>query len=151
MQDREIKPPVTADKVVSNGTLTLYTSIKQLPITRYNQLNNFYAQQLGMGSDMDSVSKHYSKLDTFLATKDIEKAMIERVNLHYNLFMVLEQTDINSRSFLCFVHSINGQVVGDLDDDDEAEAALKMLYDTGCTVGDVEDIFDELKKKLIKS
>lgn len=136
---------------VSNGELTLYTSIKQLPIIRYNQLNGFVAQQLGIGDDMSAFNAHLSKMDGFMASNDINNARLERANLHYNIFMLLENIDISSRAFLCFVSAINDQPVGDLDNDAECSDALKLLYATGITYGDAEDIFEEIKKKLIKS
>ncbi len=132
-----------------NGSLELFSSIKQLPIKRYNQMNSFLAQELGMGSDLPAISKHYSKFDGFLAVGDLDSLKQERINLHYCLFMLLEQTDIKSRAFLCFVSKINDTVIGDLDDDAVVDMARRLMDDSGCTIGDVQDIFAELKKKLI--
>lgn len=139
------------ERKLTNGTLVLYASIKQLPIKRYNQMNSFLAQELGMGSDLEAISKHYAKFDGFIAAGDLEALKQERINLHYCLYMLLEDVDLKSRAFLCFVHKINGTVIGDLDDDAEVEKARKLMEDIGATIGDVEDIFAEVKKKLIWS
>lgn len=134
-----------------NGTIRVYDSIKQLPIIRYNQLNHFLAQELGIGADGTALTRHFGKLDAFLASGDINAARQERINLGYNMHMMLNEIDIKSRVFLALVAEINGEPVGDLDDDDACEKALSLLSNTGITVGDVEDYFEDAKKKLMPS
>lgn len=139
------------ERKLRNGTISLYTSIKQLPIVRYNQMNHFLAQEMGLGDDMSAVTRHLARLDVHLRAGDVPAAQQERINLGYNVALMLERIDIKSRVFLAFVHSIDGHPVGDLDDDNECDRALAALSAIGATVGDVEDIFEELKKKLMPS
>jgi hypothetical protein len=134
---------------VMNGEITLYTSIKQLPVPRWNLLNTFVAQDIGIGSDVNSYGKHLMKWDTLVAAEDYPSARVERVNLHYNMHFIINGIDIKSRAFLCMVHSIDGQELKDLDNDEACEDALQLLYNTGVTVGDVHDVLEDLKKNLI--
>lgn len=139
------------EKQLRNGTIMLYDSIKQLPITRYNQMNHFLAQELGIGSDGGAVSRHLLKMDAHVEAGDKAAYLQERVNLGYNMVMMVNEIDIKSRVFLAMVHSIDGEPVGDLDDDAACTKALARLAATGITVGDVEKEFDEVKKKLMAS
>lgn len=134
-----------------NGEITVYNSIKQLPIQRYTQLNIFFSQLIGIGDNFSSFHSHLRKIDSFSAAGDHEAARQERINLTYNMHMITEGIDIQTRCFLCMVKDINGQPVGDLENDKDCLDAFKLLTDSGCTVGDVEDILEELKKKLMLS
>ena len=138
-------------KRYTGGELTLYDSTRVMPMTRYHAMNKFAIQESGIGSTIQDVMKHFSKLSEHLRHNDVPNAAVELENLHYNFFLGLNKIDIKGRTFLCFVHSINGRPVNDVEDDTEAEAALLKIEGLGLTTGEVGDLLDDIKKKLISN
>lgn len=151
MQERKLTPLKLKRYRLTGGVIKVYSSIKELPTIRWNQLNAYLAQDMGIGSDMRSVDRHYQNLDTFIRNGEWDNAKQERLNLHYNWYMIVNGISIKSRAFMCIVHSINGVEVGNLEDEDTMELALRKMEEAGATVGDMQDALDEIKKKLIPS
>lgn len=139
------------ERKLLNGSLVLYTSTKELPTIKFHLFNKFIAQDNGIGADMDAVSRHYAKFDTHLAVGDVEALKQERINLHYCFHLMFNDVDLKSRAMLCYIHSINGYKVGDLNDEMEVEKCMTLLDESGCTIGDVEEVIEEIKKKWMGS
>lgn len=135
----------------SNGKIVLYDSIRELPIKRYNAFNRALLQDSGIGSDLNAISRHFAKLDTFLRGGKTSEAMQERENLHLLFWSIFEDISYESSAFLALCYSINGRIVGDIDNDIEHEECMAILLDTQVTQGDVEEALDEIRKKWIAS
>jgi hypothetical protein len=135
----------------TNGKIILYDSIRDLPIKRYNAFNRALIQDSGIGSDLNAISKHFAKLDTFLRGNKIQEALQERENLHVLFWSMLEGINYQSNAFLALCYSINDRKVGDIDNDIEQEECLRLLEETQVSQGDVEEALEDIRKKWIAS
>jgi hypothetical protein len=130
---------------VGKNTVVFYDSIKEMPIKRHNTMQVFLMQDSGIGSTMQAVEAHFKTLDALLVSGKVEDAIKERQNLHIGFYCALEKIDFKSFAFACMIASINGKQVGITED------ALKDAIDKlkGLTVGQVDDLLEELKKNCI--
>jgi hypothetical protein len=130
---------------IGKNTVIFYDSIKEMPIQRHNTMQVFLMQDSGIGSTMQAVEAHFKTLDALLVSGKVEDAIKERQNLHISFYCALEKIDFKSFAFACMIESINGKQVGITED------ALKDAIDKleGLTVGQVDDILEELKKNCI--
>ena len=120
-------------------TVTLYDDIDQLPVDRFNKANKFWMLHDNIGSSIfDFDANHFNKL-TLLAG-DKQKCIAELNNFRILVFNIMNEVNVEHRSFACMVHSINGKEQTDLSID-ALDKVLKRLSDRGLT----QDI---LKKKL---
>jgi hypothetical protein len=124
-----------------------YSSIKDMPVEKYNTLQLFLLQDTGIGSNMSDIDRHFHQLDIFLNAGKISEAISERQNLHMNIYAMLEKINIKSKSLACFIHSVDGREVGY--DDELIESALSKL--NAGTIGEVTEILEELKKNCISN
>lgn len=141
---REIK----VRSIFKSNRIELYEGIKELPITRYNQLQKLFLMDSGIGADMNSVAQHFGNLYQMLSAGETEKAVQEARNLHNNFFYILNETDFKSYIFASLIHSINGKQVDAIKDQDKIVDTLvkmKITYDQ------VQEEIEDLKKNLIQS
>lgn len=139
-------------EVKINGGIEIkfYDSIKELPILRYHEFQKAALQDSGIGSDMTAVSAHLSLLHKFLNADKKGQAMRETINLHNNLFFMLEGVNIKSFCFAAMIFSINGKPLNDISEEN-VKRVIKHLSKNGLTIGLVEDTVEEIKKKLISN
>lgn len=123
---------------------------KELPINRYKDFQKYLVQESGIGSDMNGIDNHFRNFDLFLQSGKIQEALIERYNLHINFYLIFERMDINSLAFASLIDSIDGVEVSDF-----SERNLQKISDRLGEMrfkrGQLEEILQELKKKLIAS
>src|ERR1035437_6696059 len=134
-------------KVVKSAghTLKFYNGIKEMPMHRYNQMQSYLMHDAGIGSTMADIDQHMKNLDAYLSTRRMEEAALERQNLHFNFYSALEKISYKSLSFACLIYSIDGEVLGDSDDDmNEVIPKLSRI-----SVAEVLEILDDLKKNCI--
>jgi hypothetical protein len=133
-----------------HGSASFAESIKELPIDRYSEFQKYLLQDSGMGSDIESVARHFEKIDIFLAANKVQEAINERTNQHFNFFFMLNQINITHLSFAVLVSSITDQPITDY-----SETALltvsKQLGKQGFTHEQLVEILEDVKKKLIPS
>lgn len=131
----------------SGGTIRYYENEKELPIHRYVDFQKYLAQDMGFGSTMSDVDKHFRMMDRNMVAGKYNEAKQIRDNLHMNLYMMFEKINILSLSLGCLIHSINNEVIYDT-----TEANLlrmsERLGKMGMTQKEVEKITTEVKKKL---
>lgn len=135
---------------LGKNVIEIFDDIKEFPITRYKDFQKYLVEDSGIGSNMGAVNKHFEMLDRFLKAGKLSEAQQERDNLHMNLFMMIEGISITSVSFCCLIHSINGDVVKDLTEEG-LKAMGEKLADHGMTSGQLDDLLEDVKKKLILS
>ena len=133
---------------LGDNIIEIFDDIKELPITRYKDLQKYLVEDSGIGSNMAAVNKHFEMLDRFLKAGKLSEAQQERDNLQMNLFMMLEGISITSVSFCCLVHSINEKVITNVNEDGLKEMG-DLLSAHGMTIGELSDLLDDVKKKLI--
>lgn len=119
-----------------------YSSIKEMPIERYNTLQLFLMQDSGIGSTMKDVDNHFKQLDVFLSAGKIQEAINERQNLHMNLYSMINKINVKSKALACFVHSVDGREF------DQETLPEKM---NASTIGELTELLNELKKNCISN
>jgi len=130
------------------GNFQICESIKELPIDRYTEFQKYLLQDSGIGSDIESVYRHFEKIDVFLAAGKLQEAINERTNQHFNLFMMLNKISITHLSFACLVSSIDGNQVTDYSESNLLLISSR-LGKLGFIQNDLEKILEDVKKKLI--
>ena len=131
---------------VKKHKLELYTSSRETPIRRYHTLQKNLMIDSGIGSSMDDVVKHYSKIEQFISADKIPEAKVELSNLRMNLFAILQGYDTTAMSFACLIHSIDGQPCEDLSDEGLLKT-IETLKDIGVTYAEIEKQLNDTKKK----
>jgi len=132
------------------GKVSVYENIKEFPIHVFAEFQKYLVQDAGIGSTMDDVTRHYSNMYRLLGAGMTAEAATECYNLYQNLYMALNKINIQHVCFVCFVHSIGGQVLLDYSETN-LKATAARLGKMGLTQGHVEELLEDLKKKLIPS
>lgn len=131
-------------KDIAGHKVEIYESIGDLPIKRFHLFNKYMLVDAGIGSDLNDINDHISKIYKFIDS-DTKKAKLELNNLRQSLYMITEQINIKHLSFITLVHSINGKKVLDLSDDN-IKKIHKQLSNTKTSY--LNQIIDSVKKKL---
>ena len=113
---------------------------------RYSRFQKYCLIESGVGADIDAVGNHFTKLFPFLAQGMAAEALTESKNLYYNLFLILEETNIPGMAFCCLLHSIDGEPLTDLTEDN-LKKTVADLSAIGVTHETVRHYVDHLKKK----
>ena len=131
--------------VINNTVLELYDGIEELPIINFQKFNKYMLIDSGIGSDFEDVNNHISTLARLIKSSDKVKALQELQNMRQNMFMVISNISPKHMAFAAFIHSVNGQKVTDLSDEN-----LKRILDSLRTVkrSKIIDLLAELKKKV---
>ena len=132
---------------LKKGTIEFYDGIREMPIINKHNLGKLVIQDLQIGDDINSVSRHFETLHKYIGLGKYDEAVSEAKNLHNNFYYMIEGMDISSYSFITFVKSINKEAYNDLSLSGVKET-IHRLSDMGLTVGHVEDLLFDLKKKL---
>lgn len=118
-------------KIELNGhTLELYQTAAELPIKRYSQFQKYNVMESGIGSDMDAIGGHFSKLFEFITYDMKADAMQEAKNLYYNFYTMLQNISIPGMAFGCLLHTVDGEKVVDV-----SEEGLKRIVDKLDAIG----------------
>lgn len=129
--------------------LTLYKSINELPIKRYQLLQKYSLIDVGIGSTYDDVIRHLTRMDDFIGVKDIESINTERENMLMNFNFMLTEQYVKSYVFACLIKKIDGELIEVTDD--SIDDIVEMLELSDITVGMIDDITKLQKKTLITS
>lgn len=121
-----------------------YDSIKEMPIERYHEFQKLLLQDLGVGSDIESISGHFSNLYMLLSTGSTDAALQEAKNLHNNMYLAINEIGVSSYCFAALVKSINGKET-ELTEEG-IKRTLKKL--SKVSVAKSEEILFEVKKNL---
>lgn len=130
--------------------LELYTSIEELPLTRFNAYNRYLLVDAGIGSDMNDVDRHIGMVRRFIADGEKAKADRELMNLRQNLAFVIEGVSPRMMAFIPLIARMDGKPVDDITEDG-VRAVIDRLGRTGFSVGAIWFHLNEVKKKLTRS
>lgn len=133
---------------INNNIIELYSDIKDLPIKKYRSFQKYILIDIGIGTTIDDISKHFEKLHFFLSSNKNDHAIKEAENLHFAFYEMLNEIDYKCYSFCCLIHSINGNRVENLSEE-YLDKIIEDLNDIGVTQKIVDEYIDEVKKKLI--
>jgi hypothetical protein len=139
---------MTEVQINDKTTITLYSSIKELPIELSKKFNNYLLQDAGIGNTIESVDDHLARLMVFLSENKTPDALEEVKNLRYNLFSMISQWDYESLSFGCLIKTVNGEPVTDYSSEG-ITVLMARLSEEGLNNEKVQSVIEEVKKNLI--
>lgn len=132
----------------NKGIISVWEDPKELPIDRFADFQKYAIQDVGIGSTMEDINRHYSLLDSFLSAGKIDEARMERQNLHFNLYLAISEIQITDITFACFVQSVNSTTIIDYSESG-LQNTCKLLAEIELNRGQLEEVLSEIKKKLI--
>jgi hypothetical protein len=135
-------------KIGENHEVTLYNSIHDAPIDRFQAYQKYSLLDSGVGSTIEDVNVHFQKLFQLLQAGKTEEATREATNLFYNINYALEEVNIGSYRFAALVHSIDKEPLVNLTPEGLKEA-LSKLANFGLTNAHVTNFLEEVKKNFI--
>lgn len=130
--------------------ISLYTSIKELPIETSKKFQHYLLQDVGIGNTIEEVDEHLSRLMEFLRSDKKDDAVEETKNLRFNLFSMLSEWHFKSLSFACLIRDVNGEPVKDYSPEG-LNKLIEKLSEAGLSNSMVEDALEEVKKNLIRN
>jgi hypothetical protein len=127
--------------------IELYDTCKEMPVTRYNELQKLMLIDVGIGSTVEDFNLRFSKLQSYVEAEKKDESLNEMANLFRSFYLMINDTSMWSYSFLCFVKSVDGKEYNI--DEDRLKEDILMLSKKGLTVEHCETQISELKKKLM--
>lgn len=106
----------------------LYDSIDEMPIINFQKYNKYIIVDSGLGSDVDSVDEHLVNLAKLIKTNK-DKAQQEIQNLRQTMHLIVSGISPNYLAFAALIHSIDGEKVEDLSDEN-LKIVLRKLKNT---------------------
>lgn len=134
-----------------NGNyLTLYDSIRELPIHRFSEYNRYLMLDAGIGSNVEDVTNKIGKIQRFRAVKDEESVNKELQNLYQSFIFTIENTTPKMYAFFALVKDINGKPFDDLSKEKLDETIVK-IGKQGLTFEKLNGTLLHVKKKCKRS
>lgn len=126
--------------------LELYNGIDELTTERYHKFNLYCLLSSGVGSDVESIKEHMIKIYQVLQKKDFKRLQKMFENYYLSLSYITEGLDLKTLAFTCLIHSINGDEISDLSDDNLERLSKRITKNIKRQA--IFDLFKEIKKKL---
>lgn len=133
----------------NQGEIEVWENPKELPIDRFSDMQKYSIQDIGIGSTLADVDRHHFTLDALLSQNRNDEARVERYNMHYNFYLILNKVDITSLTFCCFIRSINGEKIADYSETYLVKNVIPLLAKIELGRGQMEEILETVKKKLL--
>lgn len=130
------------------NNLVFYAKANEMVLHRYSRFQKYLLLKSGIGSSMESVNTHFTKLHGFIAHQMLDEIKTEAENLHYNFHAILQEIDYEDLAFAVCVHSINGEVITDQSEDNLTHI-IKRLSEAGMTKEMLSAAVDDIKKKIL--
>lgn len=130
--------------------IELYETIEQLSGKRYNVYNKWSLMSAGIGSTMDDINRHHTRLDMFLNGDKINEAKQERMQLQNCMFLALNEINPRHLTFAALVSKIDGQPQDDLSQEG-LQRICDRLSEMDLSHGVIVATLEEVKKNLIPS
>ena len=134
--------------LINKKTISVYDSIDEMPIANFQKYNKYLMIDSGIGSDVDDIDAHITKIAKYIKSKDEKKALLELQNMRQSMYMVNSEISPKYLAFAALIHSIDGKEVTDLSDD-----GLKALLEEIKQIkhSKVVEFLFWLKKKLLRN
>lgn len=134
--------------LINKKTICVYDSIDEMPIANFQKYNKYLMIDSGIGSDVDDIDAHITKIAKYIKSKDEKKALLELQNMRQSMYMVNSEISPKYLAFAALIHSIDGKEVTDLSDD-----GLKALLEEIKQIkhSKVIEFLFWLKKKLLRN
>ena len=125
--------------------VTMYESIEELPIERFQKYNKMLMIDAGLGSDLTALDAHLAKVSEFIKAGELNNAATEMDNLRQTLFNVQNGQTPHFLSLIPLMAEIDGEPLTDISDEN-LQAVYERLKDV--TFGQYEQTATEVKKKI---
>lgn len=125
--------------------IKVYDSIDELPIKRFHKYNKFMLIDGGVGSDINDVNSHITKILAFISSDDKKNAIIELENMRELLYLVTEEISPKHLAFAALVAEINGVQAIDISDDGLKKVMQRL---NNIKKGWFDNLIESLKKKI---
>lgn len=125
-----------------------YDNVKETPEYRWQKAQIFIAYESAIGSSMESVQLHYARFFQLISAGKPELLAEEANNLFFNWNSIISAISYKSLCLVAFIHAIDGKPFLPTTDEDYNELHKKLIAD-GITNGMLDDLVEELKKKLM--
>lgn len=131
--------------VINGFVLKLYDSIEDMPIENFQKYNKYLLIDAGIGSDVNDIDAHIAKIAKYINADNKKEALQELINTRKNLYMVNSNISPKHLAFAALIHSINGNKVTDLSDDNLKKVLSDIREIKRSTIA---DFLYRLKKKV---
>lgn len=135
---------------IKGRVVKICDSIFEIPIDNYQEFQKALTMEIHSGTTIADVTAHYEKLALFIQRGETEAAIEELNNLYTGAYLVLNGFDTTSAAFVHLIHSIDGIKLEEFDEV-ETKKILKQLTKDFVSQGDIHEIIEEVKKKLLTS
>ena len=125
--------------------VTLYESIEELPIVRFQKYNKMLMLDAGLGSDLTALDAHLARVSEFIKNNELQDAAGEIDNLRQTLFNVQNGLTPHFMSLIPLMAEVDGEPLTDLSDEN-IQAVYDRLKDV--TLKAYEGAASEVKKKI---
>lgn len=147
---------LTISKGLTKTKIELFDSDRDLTIDRYTEFQCLVLEDIGVGSDVPSIGRHFQQLHTYLSANKSNQGWKEARNLHNNIYFMIEKINTQSLCFAPLIHKIDDKepFPGFSPTEyhfDNVRKVLKDLAQKGLKQSHVTDILDEVKKNLKQS
>lgn len=136
-------------KKIKGNEVKLYNSIKEMPIGNYLDLQIYSVMDAGQGSDVEAIHANLQELMLLNQKGKAKEVSIGLANMAQSFELIFKKINFDLLSFVCFVHSINGEEVKDTSLEGRQEIITK-LSKWRLSIGEVWEWLGELKKKSIR-
>jgi len=142
---RVIQPTVMREIILHKGLsktkVLLYTEIDQLPADRFSKVNKYWMLNDELGNCFEDIVRiHITRIALSLHDKDKAKKVLD--NMRVLIHNIINETFPQSLAFACLIHSIDGEEITDLSDEN-LKKVIQYLSDKGLTT----DVVKKNKKK----
>lgn len=133
---------------VTHGNLNIkrYEDIDEMPVRNFFTLNDYALLGIEIGSSPDDINKKFNKLLMFLGEGKLPESLQEAKNMYQAFWNVQNHIHFPSMQYVCWIHSVDGVALTDLSHTNLSRI-VKQLADNGLTIGTINDLVEELKKK----
>ena len=132
-------------QIIGTHSVEYYDSIEEIPVKIHHKFNRYMLIDGGIGSDMNDVNDHISKIRKFIRADEKDKADILLENLRQSLYLVTEEVNVKLLSFMVLITKINGVQVTDYSDE-AVKARLKLFEET--PIVKLYALVESFKKKV---
>lgn len=130
---------------LNRRVIKIYDSIDELPIINFQKYNKYLLIDSGIGSDVNDIDAHITRIAKFIKAGSQDKALQELQNMRQNMYMINSGISPKYLAFAALIHSIDGKELTDLSDDNLKEVLenIKHLEHSA-----IEKFLIWLKKKI---
>lgn len=131
--------------LINNKIVSVYDSIDEMPIVNFQKYNKYLLIDSGIGSDVDDIDSHITKIARYIKSNDSKKAMLELQNMRQCMYMINSEISPKYLAFAALVQSVDGKEVTDLSDDSLKDLLKEIKH---VKHSKIVDFLFWIKKKL---